>query len=423
MRNERFSLLKIAGLFLLAVMFSCENKPDLIGLELLPDEDALLVSFDSLEVIQGYTVYRDSLAGVSKTVYPFGSLEDPYFGITRADIVTQIQASSSQDTFGLNPDVDSVIMYLYYDSYSGTPTGPLQIRAYEYTEDLEYDTLYYSNMDITGKYREPEIGTAWISAADTVIRIRITDDEFINGILMAEDSVLSSTEYLQDLVKGFYLKSGDPGPGGIITYVDFNSYNNRLSFYYSNDESDSLEKSFPIGSLSLHFNLFRHDYSGYPIEAFIDNGKTDDSLLFVQSMAGVTPMIRLTGITEWLDSMPVAIIDAKLILHVADTLLTQQESRYFPSSLDLYLFDSIYHSGYDYLLEPGAAGGDYDEDANSYILNLKVQIQNILQGNVENLELSLKPASPDETVTRVVLYGWSQDPDKRIRLEITYLRL
>ena len=140
-------------------------------------------------------------------------------------------------------------------------------------------------------------------------------------------------------------------------------------------------------------------------------------------MSGVSPVIRLEGIEAWKDSMPLAINDAKLIIQVADTNLTLQSSEYRPSFLGLFLVDGNYRQNYDYLIYPEGAGGSYDILTNSYIFNLKVQIQSILAGNVDNLEMILKSGTTGLSVNRTVLNGWNQDPGKRIRLEITYTKL
>ena len=72
------------------------------------------------------------------------------------------------------------------------------------------------------------------------------------------------------------------------------------------------------------------------------------------------------------------------------------------------------------MLDWERAGGDSDKYTNSYIFNLKVQMQSIIKGDVENLELILRTSFENENVNRTVLHGWSQDPAKRMRLEITY---
>ena len=385
MRTERFSHIYFIVLFLLVLLNSCEEKPEVIGVGLIPSGDALSVSFDSLGTIRGYTVYGDSVLGMSKTNYILGSQVDDYFGFSKAEIISQIQPSIT-GSFGSNPHADSVILSLRIASIKGIPTAPVMVTVYEYTEMINRDSAYWSNMDITGKYRDQVIGTARLLANDTLIKVLITDTVFINKFLQAPDSVLGSIPYLQEYVNGLYITTEDAVSGGVLVSMDWQTGLHKLTFHYENDSISSsdtmsaLTLDFLIGTSSMGINLFQHDYKGYPIEPYVNSGSVDDSLLFVQSLAGVSPIIKLTGITDWIDSMPVAIIDAKLIIPVVDRSHPGQKESYLPSNLGLFIIDNEYRFSYDYILDWESAGGDYDKSSNSYIFNLKVQIQSIMAG-------------------------------------------
>ena len=422
MRTE-FLPIYVIGLIFFALLNSCETKPDFIGSDLLPSGDNFTVSFDSTEIVHAYSVLGDSLIGSNKEIQLLGSIIDPFFGFSKAEYVTQIEASSSSQSFGLNPVVDSVILYLQYNEISGEGIFPQQIRAYEYLEYLRKDTNYYTNKDITGLYRQPEIGTGWLSFNDTVAKIYITDDEFINKFLQAEDSILKNTDYVQELMYGIYLTSDDVTTEGFIASLPHDASGTLLRFYYANDTLDSLYQDYDISRVaSQQFNLFKHDYTGYPIEGYLSDTSRNNSLMFLQSMSGVYSIIRFPGFTSWLDSMPVAINEAKLILPVADTNLTRQQSKYFPERLVMYLIepDGKYNFVYDFLVSPESFGGDYEEISNSYNFTIKVQLQSLAHGDVGNLDMMIRPSNGDETVRRGIFYGWSEDFMKRMRLEITY---
>jgi hypothetical protein len=123
--------------------------------------------------------------------------------------------------------------------------------------------------------------------------------------------------------------------------------------------------------------------------------------------------------------MPVAINEAKLMLPVADTNLTQQKGEYFPSKLILYLIkpEGGYSFVYDYVINDASFGGDYDEVTTTYNFTLKVQLQSLARGDVDNLEMIIRPSLGNQSVSGVVLNGWSEDFMKRIKLEITYTKL
>jgi hypothetical protein len=425
MRTEFLSNF-IFGLLFFMLLSGCETKPDYIGSDLLPSGDNFTVSYDSMEVIYGYTSLGDSLRGSNKDQELLGSMIDPIFGFSKAEYVTQIATSSQSGSFGPNPKIDSVILTLHYEKFQGEDNLSQQIRVYEYMEFIRKDTNYYSNQDISGLYREPELGHGWMSKDDTLIRIPITEETFINKFLQAEDSILSATSYLQDLMYGLYITGDDVTTEGGIATIDADAEGTLLEFYYANDTIDSLYQNYTITrAVCQQFNLFSHDYTGYPIEEFLIDTSRNDSLLFMQSMAGVFPKIRFPGFSRWIDSMPVAINEARLIFPVADTSLIQHKGENLPSRLVMYVqeTDGNFNFVYDQVVEPESFGGEYQGSLNSYDFTIKVQLQSLAIGDVDNLEMIIRPSEGNSTVTRGVLYGWSEDFIKRIRLEITYTRL
>ena len=416
----------IFGLVFFMLLSGCESKPDYIGSDLLPSGDNFTVSFDSMEVVYGYTKLGDSLVGSNKNVQLLGSIIDPLFGFSKAEYVTQIEATSNSGSFGPNPKIDSVILTLQYEKFQGEDNLSQQIRVYEFMEFIRKDTNYYTNQDITDLYRQPELGNGWMSKDDTLIRIPITEETFINKFLQAEDSILSSAEYIQELMYGLYITGDDVATEGGIATINADAEGTMLEFYYANDTVDSISQNYTISRQRCQqFNLFSHDYTGYPIGEFLIDTSRNDSLLFIQSMAGVFPKIRFPEFPKWIDSMPVAINEAKLIFPGVDSSLTQQKSENLPSKVVMYLQEPSgrYNFVYDQVVSPESFGGDYQDFSNSYNFTIKVHLQSIATGDVDNLEMIIRIANGDEVVSRGVLYGWSEDFMKRTRLEITYTRL
>lgn len=437
MRTERFQTytfpgipfhpLLILGSFLMLMFVSCEDDPGLSGRELLPSGDNFLVSFDSMELVHGYTRLPDSVRAGYKTYYLLGSIIDPFFGSSRAELVTTVSSSINSKGFGPNAEADSVILYISPEEWIGEGIAPIGLHLYEYTEFIQYDSIYFSNMDINGKFRETEIGSAMAYWGDTIIKIPITDQEFIDKFLGAEDSILSESNYIQELMYGIYLKTDDPGDEGSLLRFDFDLANNYLYFYYHNDTIDSLNQYYNLdNSTNGRINLFTHDYSGSPLEEYLQNGSNNDSLMFVQSMGGVSSVIHFPELNHWMDSMPVAINEARVIIPIADSGTTMQQSKYYPESIALYLInaDGSFAQVYDNILDPENFGGEFDAASGTYSFSVKVQVQSILAGNVDNLEMILVPENASISVTRAGLYGWNaRDPGKRIRLEIIYTLL
>jgi hypothetical protein len=308
----------------------------------------------------------------------------------------------------------------------GIGNSPLSVTVYEYTDSISNDSLYYSAEDVSGKYREPALGTGLVRETDSLVKVEITDVEFINKFLTAEDSILEYTEALWDLVNGLYITCEDAlteGDGG-FTLFDWTTSDHWLTFYYRNDSLDSLRQQYFMGSGTVGINLFQHDHSGYPIEAYINSGTENDDLMFVQSMGGVSSVIRITGFDSWKDSVPVAIMNARLTIPVVDSNLTQQDYVYRPEKINiLRRVDSRYLVTYDEILLSNSSGGEYNPEENAYVFEIKVHLQSVINGDIEDTDLYLRPFRNSETVSRTVLHGLSSDPEKRMKFQIIYTRL
>ena len=429
MRTERRPPFYLPVLLLLLALFTCcEDKPDFIGRELLPSGDDFSVNFDSVELVYGYTRYADSIRTGYNLISLLGNTNDPFFGSSSAEIVTTISSSYTSKGFGSNAAEDSVILSIrWLEDLSVEDFSPITVHVYEFSEFIEYDSSYYSNWDITGKYREPELGSATIFPGDTMARIYITDREFIDKFLTAEDTLLSDPINLQAYMYGLYYTTDKTYDEGHIFQINFDDTDNILRFYYHNDTAAELTQYYSLdNSTNGKFNLFEHDPAGYPLEGYLQNGSQNDSLLFVQSMAGVTSQIHFPELAHWKDSMPIAINEARLIFPVADSSVTLQKRKYLPERLSLYLLqeDGSYARMYDDILEADISWGQYNADLHSYVFDIKVHIQSVVEGKLDNLRLAVVPRSTGEVNVRTGLNGWNrEDPGKRLRLEIIYTKL
>ncbi len=411
---------------LLTLFVGCEDKPDFLGRNLLPSSDDFYVGFDSTQTICAYTVLGDSIVTNNKSTQLLGSYIDPLFGFSKAEIVTQIERSSSSHSFGENPHADSVVLYFSIDDYYGYTNVLQDVYIYEYLDLIRVDTSYYSNMDISGLFDEIPIGSGKINSGDTIASMVITDDTFINKVLTAEDSVFSNNDLLADLVKGLYISTLDVTKDGALLYINMVDENSKLTFYYSNNESNSLSYSFRFDIYSEHFNLFKHEHKGYPVEDYLKDNGNNDSIVFLQTMGGLYTILQFPGLKTWKeDSMPVAINQAELVLTPEDSIFSQLGIDEYPLGLNLYSLkdDGNYQYVYDYLVNSESLGGGYDEESNSYRFNIKLHVQSYLDGIIENANMILIPGNNGYNANRVILKGGNHTSSTRMKFKITYTRL
>lgn len=415
---------------LLATMPGCNNDPDEIGADILPPSDDFSVSYDSTEHIEVTTHFGDSLRTNLKPFQLIGSYVHPFFGFSKAEIITQLEAPGLIPEFDPGDVVDSAFLNLYYNDHFGDDMAVHQVSVYEFTEILEYDTSYYSGYNPEGKYLPEVVGTGSAYTNDTLLRIRITDMELLERLMSAEDTVYKDPDMFIDMIRGFYLKVEDQTDGGSILYANLNDDLSVLKVHYRNVE-DTLVFNFTMGwYYGIDINLFSHDYTGYPIEQYLNDGSDNDSLVFIQGMGGLNSYLRFPQLESWRDSVDlygsIAINSADLVVIPENKpvgYLTEEE---YPVGLNLYRIneENQYDYVYDYLIDENSFGGGYNSDDNEYRFSIKSQIQSYINGDIENnVPFLISAGNSANSLSYVILRGASHSSSSRIRLEIVYTKL
>jgi hypothetical protein len=415
----------------LVFVSGCGDKdPDELGRDLLPDSDNFFVNLDTAEVIQSFTRLGDSVISSDKSVQLLGKHQDPVFGLSTASFITQVEAPGMVMDFGSNPVIDSAILFIYVNDFYGDSNAIHQITAYEFTDPLRYDTVYYSDFSTEGKFRADPIGSGIAHSGDTLLKIYITDEDLKNRFLTAEDTTFKTNSLFQEMFRGFYLTTGDlSGEEGSILYTSMTNSLSRFSLYFKNDD-DTSSRFFYLGrNFGQNINIFSHNYSGAILESFLNNHVENDSVIFLQSMGGVSAIIRFPQLSSWLDSIttngPIAINNAELILTPVTSTFLEQDPDKFPVGLNLMWIgdDHKYNYMYDYYLNSDLFGGGYDKDNDSYTFNIKIHIQSYLTGMIKNSDLVLSAGNNSNTANRVVLKGGNHSSGYRMKLKLTYTRL
>jgi hypothetical protein len=224
--------------------------------------------------------------------------------------------------------------------------------------------------------------------------------------------------------KGLYFKPSNDfqtsGNGAILTFNLVNSEApSKITLYFHNDTSTVTQKfEMLINSDCSRINFFKHDRNGVPSinNQFADTtqGKTQ---LFIQNMAGLSSKIWITNLDSWIDSMPVAIAKAELIIPVESSLI---DTYGVPSRLILVEKgdDGQYTAIPDFDLGDNYFNGNYNPSNNSYRFNLALYLQEIIAGKRLQKGLYLIPVASAIGANRVVLKG-----SNFIKLNVTYTKI
>lgn len=415
------------------VCFNSCKESDTLGGNLLPSGDQSQFKASSKFNLTTFSVKEDSIKSDDLSLSLLGSYVDPIFGKSTASLITQFVSSTNQLDFGANPVADSVVLSLTYNGYYGKINkldGLQKVRIYRVTTGIIKDSSYYSAQDPYKYSSESDFisehsflpdptGKYQTGAPVQKFKLPLSfGQSFLNN-----QNTINSGGFL-NFFKGLYFKPSNDfqtsGNGAILTFNLVNSEApSKITLYFHNDTRTVTQKfEMLINSDCSRINFFKHDRNGVPSinNQFTDTtqGKTQ---LFIQNMAGLSSKIWITNLDSWIDSMPVAIAKAELIIPVESSLI---DIYGVPSRLILVEKgdDGQYTAIPDFDLGDNYFNGNYNPSNNSYRFNLALYLQEIIAGKRLQKGLYLVPVASAIGANRVVLKG-----SNFIKLNVTYTKI
>ena len=274
--------------FLLVVFcFSCTD-PDILGLEIQPESDNILI-FNSLSSdFQTEIESEDSLRTDNVVSLTLGEIHDPIFGLNSAGFYTQLLLTENNIDLGTNPIVDSVIFSYTYSGSYGDLSQFDNISVQRVFTDLHNDSIYYSNtfqLAASNIYNVEEY-TISESSNNPNIRIKLTN-EFGQQIIDLGSEFLVDNETFLSQFQGLSLSAFG---SNAMLYLNPNGSESYFKIYYKNDEniSDTLSLDFQVGGDAARVNIFNEKSS--------ENIIQDISKIYIQSMAGYKAKISFNNI-------------------------------------------------------------------------------------------------------------------------------
>lgn len=231
----------VTCLFALFLLLSCQDNAMNAGSSTLSDSDEIKVNADTFALSSAL----DSCAALTLTPDSFLLGEcDTHFGTIQADLLTQLACPEGfKYPYAETAEVDSIHLYIYYNSWYGDGQAPLGITVYEMDRaSLSETGVYPSNLNLED-YCSLEDSTHIASASRIIIpseptdsfyqvslekyqpfiRIKMTD-AFAKRFFAIQD--FSSQESFNKAFKGLYITS-DFGGSNILYLTDIS-----MSVYY-----------------------------------------------------------------------------------------------------------------------------------------------------------------------------------------------
>ena len=432
-------------LLILGISFvSCDSDPGILGLDIIPPGDEILVYFDTSTQIQTHTVSIDSIRSDedvfsgNKSYSLLGSYMDPVFGSSNAAFATQVRLSKNAIDFGENFTLDSMVLYLELANVYGDKrqAGQQELFVYQLTDTISLEESYTSNLEIENYYDNSEVlAHKFISPnnKDSVIAIKIDHSSFVE--LFSDTSNMSDNDVFQNLFKGLYVKTSQMSYTGSIMAFDMLSDKSMLRLYYHNyPESSELVPlsahsvfDLVINEKCARINLFNHDYgvAQNPIQN-IDDSLVEDTLVYVQAMGGLRVKVDLPDIMKWQDSTSVVISSARLIVPVLENStdiyspIAKLNLAYINNEGGNEFFPDLYNNG-SFFQE--YFNGIYNHEQNTYEFNIAMFVQKVISSEIPLNGFYIYPYATENPVmaNRVILKG--AKANKGMKLYITYIKI
>ncbi len=384
-RQIRNALLALTAL----AAFGCTDSKQ-AGLVVQPEDDRITVFTDTFSVTANESYNNVITAQCDTSAMALGEFYSERFGSTKAELLVQFAPPVGYEfpPDSLLPTPDSLVLYMYYNSYFGSKTAPLEISIYEIDKQtIAYDKIYYSDLDVSDFTDESVLmGRRVITSVDQTLPDSVLDasdyvpsfrykfsDEQMNRFFNLPQAAYQSREAFLDEFKGLYITT----KYGASTMLYFNQIAMKLFYHYNvhrNNKDTLLYTSiiFPANREVRQLNRFEHGQ-------FVADSLADDSLLLVKSPAGLYPRVHIpvgkmrqqirANIGDNLYNVNSAVLEAEVVVQDDGDLTLPTPSALLllrESQLDKFATDEFVPQSVDSL----GAVALYDSDKKLYQFDL-----------------------------------------------------
>ena len=419
-------------LFILLVLAACKKHQTKLGKDAISSDEYLISGGIDTFKLTTSSVFSDSVES-GDTYYNFlGSYNDPVFGTVDASFFTQLRLSGLSPNFGdlTSVVIDSFVLGLQYagnSAYYGDLSNQ-KIEVYQLTNDLHSDSIYYTFSNVgyntsnnlvvpgTETFKPDLISSTLIDTTKVPAQIRVHLDPTVAMDLMQHSQsnasdFASQTAFLS-YFKGLYIKTanGYQAPGtGAVFYLDTKTALSKLTIYYT---QATVKKRFDflINSECVDFNKLNIQRSNSNIVQQAIDTKINGMKEYYAQANEIIAKIEVPGISN---------ISNKTIIHRAELEIPVEYQDGYKYGIGNYVriqrekvFSSQsnvnYYTGY------------YDISRKAFIVDLRVYVQSVVSGLIDNTGVYVFPDYFDQSVDRIVFNGPNSINKKKPKLTLKY---
>ena len=391
----------LTGLLMLTLS-SCEEKPTIIGSNLLPSSDFMTFKSTDTMKVSAFTQFRKSVITNNLSFSYLGRAYDPYFGETKLDFVGQLRLTGPWTKTGPFT-VDSVALFLTIQGAKGVidTNYHQKLKMFEIDDQLSSTQAYYSDTNPTLK---TEIGSFELPIIykDTLQTLRTVLPASFGMYLMRDTTKLTQDEDANDFrkfFKGIYFTLEDAADPLLLGLAFSTSSSGDVYYpfiqvyYHTNSSGISYTSTFSVNTNSVRYNRYTHNFDAADVAhkiKHINDGKTD-SLIYLQAFSGVYPLIKLPGLEYIKKNVPgISVNKARLTFSIfldsinfkASNLPSQILMKYAASDTTQYLLP-------DYSVSTSYFDGLPNTTTLTYTFNIASFVQMYLEGAVSKPEVEM----------------------------------
>lgn len=312
----------ISILFISLLAFSCKKSED-IGANLLPGEDLLnVISVDTFSLLTK-TVKETPFRTDKMNLNYLGYINDAIFGTSNAKLALQINAPSGIPNDSLGPfTIDSVFLYLKYNSVYGDTTTPVNFTVKKLNVKLNEYLSYYSNENsivgiqtvggTSNYYFEPakkvSSGLNDSTGQSSLLKIPLYTsyaNEFVSQI-GSSDSVLNKLSVFQDRFVGLMVEASNSS--NIMAGIDLSNTYSRMIVFVKDKNNATHALTFAtkfayiigtsVTTLSNSINLYNHGFSS-TINNAISSSNESDSIVYISGESSVLTEVKFPTVKNF----------------------------------------------------------------------------------------------------------------------------
>lgn len=418
--RSKYSLFLLA---VIAVFYSCEKDPSLVGSGLNPGGGLDVISIDTFD-FTAFTIEEDSLNSTGVNDVWLGRTVDTRTGSMESSFYTQFRLTQTGLDLGANATLDSSFIFISYDRIYGPALQPFNIKVYEVLEEIDADAGYRSDVDLmVGSSVVAERNAVTLNENGGVLAIPLTNafgNELMN--LIGTTNMENNDNFLNYL-RGLYFTVEGSASDAMI-HLNLVDASTSLDLYYTSDVPTDSSYSYVIDNQSTWVSKYEADFATSDIATVLSNTSNNDEELYITAMSGTKANIQMPDLSFLNDAV---VNFAEITFYQVD--YDGAETDKFNENASLFLYQNL--SDTSFTLLPGFTLSNFNSFGggkelvtvdgivtNRYSFNITQYVQDLTKNETETSSFFLTALANNDPA-RVVI-GGGNHPTLPIKMKILF---